>query len=65
MMIHKIYAQMSEEDRIVVDEIFRDASASLKAVGIPSSNSDPGERLVEAIAVFIDESRREDRWRKS
>lgn len=57
-MIHVIYAKMSDGQKEVVDEAFEAAYNVLQAKGFPVANDDRAERLVEAVAVYVTESRK-------
>ena len=60
MAIHNVYAAMDEGDKSVVDNAMNEVREVLKSHGIPTSNTDPAEHLVEAIAVYIAAGRKEE-----
>jgi hypothetical protein len=58
-MIHNIYARLPESIRGEVDAAYKRARAVLAAAGLQPANDDRAETLVEAIAVYVLESRPE------
>lgn len=55
MPIHDVYEHMTESDRDSVDSAFAAAQASLKQDGLAVRGDDRAERLVEAIARYVQE----------
>jgi hypothetical protein len=56
MSIHRNYARLSAHDRRVVDAAFDAARAVFVEAGRKVSNSDPAERMIEAMATFMIDS---------
>ncbi|MDT8900618.1 hypothetical protein [Anaeroselena agilis] len=61
MSIHKVYATMTGREQAAVDEAFRAAARTLRAHGLPATGDDRAEILVEAIAVYAEESKKAGR----
>lgn len=66
MSIHVNYKAMEADTdqtrKDAVDAAFTAAQAVLIAAGLVTSNTDPAERLVEAIATYIVDSETEAKW---
>ena len=57
-MIHDEYAKMNDADKELVNQMFNKAASYAVAEGVPIKWDDRAERLVEAIAVYVVESRK-------
>lgn len=58
MKIHNMYAEMSEQERMDVDHLFDVLQREAKRQFLTVAYDDRAERLVEAIAVYLKESRK-------
>lgn len=57
-MIHFNYTNLHQDQRDAVDEAYDAVAQVFKEHGLPANGADPAERLVEAIATFLVESRK-------
>lgn len=58
MSIHNVYNQLTDEERAIVDDAFTAAMEELVYNECAVAMDDRAERLVEAIAVYLRDSRR-------
>lgn len=56
MTIHRNYTRLNAADRAVVDRAYTNVRETLNDFRRAASNTDPAERLVEAIATYLIES---------
>lgn len=56
---HQTYEGMSDAEREAIDEAWKEVRLTLNTHGFRTSNSDPAECLVAAIARYLMDSRRE------
>ena len=58
MAIHNVYNQLTDEERAAVDDAFTAAMGELTYCEYPVALDDRAERLVEAIAIYLRDSKR-------
>lgn len=58
MTIHRVYAELSEDDREKIDSLYDTVALHMRTDGEHPDGGDDAEHLVEALAVYLVASRK-------